>query len=498
MDPLDVGTAHVCLRGRDAEAAVDLCVRAGRGRVGESIACALGRATMKNRDSRVLSLPAVQALHGLRLRVGAPGAGVGSLCNHPPKGPYSRTPRERIKEGSEMADSDSDDDLFAPKAAATRSGRTVKPAEKYSARPAEASSARAKMLSSCDFLKQMIKEENTRLQIAKDSGIDSTLLGSTLWSDAAAGAGPGLASKKSATDEPSLLERAKEFLGAQEDASDDDADAEREAATGKALFQPVPDICPAPLPVSARMRALLQQCNLPGGATLIERLMTLSSEAGDEGECMMEQWLDAVLAVTTSQVPAGLEELCHFFFRLSAFHSKNAIAHKAVTLASRSLRPGKAAPWTKSDFLHALYVYGLDTTLLPQALSQQCEAAAGGSARYAIGSLVQVKYEEGWFDGRITSFAQGMYTVTVAEDDDEQLFASFPDPDVRPLPPVVHHDDDDGDCIHTHTHTHTHNAQTHTHTHTHTHTGECFQGREALCRHLLHWLWLLQGAHSQK
>jgi hypothetical protein len=35
------------------------------------------------------------------------------------------------------------------------------------------------------------------------------------------------------------------------------------------------------------------------------------------------------------------------------------------------------------------------------------------------------------------------------------------------LPPVVHHDDDDGDCIHTHTHTHTHTHNAHTHSHTH-------------------------------
>lgn len=64
---------------------------------------------------------------------------------------------------------------------------------------------------------------------------------------------------------------------------------------------------------------------------------------------------------------------------------------------------------------------------------------------------------------RITSFAQGLYTVTMS-DDDVQTFASFPDPDVRPVPPVVFQDDDD-----------------------------CVQGRAALCRHLLHWLWLLQG-----
>jgi len=65
--------------------------------------------------------------------------------------------REPLTEagGGRMGDSDSDDDLFAPKAAATRVGRVVKPAEKYSARPAEATSARARMLSECDFLKEV-------------------------------------------------------------------------------------------------------------------------------------------------------------------------------------------------------------------------------------------------------------------------------------------------------------------------------------------------------
>jgi len=99
----------------------------------------------------------------------------------------------------------------------------------------------------------------------------------------------------------------------------------------------VPDICPAPLPVSASTRALLQQCDLPGGGALIESLITLSDggagaqcEEGSDGawagastdsvneaECMLEQWLIAVLAATTSQVPAGLDELSPFFFRLA-------------------------------------------------------------------------------------------------------------------------------------------------------------------------------------
>jgi hypothetical protein len=52
----------------------------------------------------------------------------------------------------------------------------------------------------------------------------------------------------------------------------------------------------------------------------------------------------------------------------------------------------------------------------------------------------------------------------VLEDGDEQTFACFPDPDVRPNLPLAHQDvDDDG-----------------------------FQANEALCRHLLCWLWLLQ------
>ena len=62
---------------------------------------------------------------------------------------------DRGRRRGRMGDSDSDDDLFAPKAAATRVGRVVKPAEKYSARPAEATSARARMLSECDFLKEV-------------------------------------------------------------------------------------------------------------------------------------------------------------------------------------------------------------------------------------------------------------------------------------------------------------------------------------------------------
>lgn len=55
-----------------------------------------------------------------------------------------------------MGDSDSDDDLFAAKDVSTRCGRVVKPAEPFRARPAPSqASATARMLETCDFLKQV-------------------------------------------------------------------------------------------------------------------------------------------------------------------------------------------------------------------------------------------------------------------------------------------------------------------------------------------------------
>jgi len=38
-----------------------------------------------------------------------------------------------------------------------------------------------------------------------------------------------------------------------------------------------------------------------------------------------------------------------------------------------------------------------------------------------VGSPVQVRYDEGWFDGAITSFERGVYTVTMIEDGDAQV-----------------------------------------------------------------------------
>lgn len=76
-----------------------------------------------------------------------------------------------------------------------------------------------------------------------------------------------------------------------------------------------------------------------------------------------------------------------------------------------------------------------------------------------------MKYEQGWYEGCITGVTADGYTVTVLEDGDEQIFASFPDPDVRPVVHQSHQDIEDADS---------------------------FQGNEVLCRHLLCWLWLLQ------
>ena len=371
-----------------------------------------------------------------------------------------------------MSDSD-EDDLFAPKA--TRCGRQVKQVAKFNA---SGDAPVASALESCDFLQKMIKEERARAQIAKKNGIETADLYRTDKSPPRSppplkgSVGTGAAAL--AMDETVALARSM----CQEAGTADELTA-REGATGQALFQPVPSICPAPMTMHRATLALLQNSAFPGSAGLIQRLMLGRYAAGDSApDCMLEQWMDAVLALSRvrSERPGicrvrgcdELEAVAPFFFRLAAFHASPRIAHKAVVLAARSLRPGKAAPWAQGDFVKALSVYGLNLASLPRTLAALLagKEATCSPARYATGAPVQVKYEQGWFDGHISAFTDGIYTVLVQDEEgqDAQEFEGFPDEDVRPLTPLIQADCDEDD----------------------------FVGNSALCSHLLHWLWLFQ------
>ena len=219
-----------------------------------------------------------------------------------------------------MASSD-EEDLFAPKAT-TKSGRSVQPAERYVARPHAAANGVSDIMLNLDFLQKMIREDKHITRIAKNSGIDAEQLKSAVVSNEAVDATKP-AKHKTAEQECHWTAQAKQLRGG--DLDDDDKN-KQESQTGKALFKPTPSICRAPLQMSPRARSFLLISNFPGGVDLIESLM--SSEAGggmvggnqvDEGvdDMLLEQWLDAMLAVTSTRATAHLEALGPFFYQLA-------------------------------------------------------------------------------------------------------------------------------------------------------------------------------------
>jgi hypothetical protein len=303
-----------------------------------------------------------------------------------------------------MEDSD-EEDLFAPKAT-TKSGRSVQPSERYVARPHAAANGVSDVMLNLEFLQKMIREDKHITRIAKNSGIDAEQLKSAVVSNDAVDATKP-AKQKTAEEECHWTAQAKQLCGG--DSNEDDKNNE-ESHTGKALFKPTPSICRAPLQMSPRARSFLLSSNFPGGVDLIESLMSAEGGwgmvgdnddawiggQGDEGvdDMLLEQWLDAMLAVTSTRATAHLEALGPFFYRLAvsfpyaitclsllssihssihlsshthmhmhiipswssnastpppplsthlrlqAFHSKMSVKQKAVNLAARSLRPG--------------------------------------------------------------------------------------------------------------------------------------------------------------
>ena len=226
-----------------------------------------------------------------------------------------------------MEDSD-EEDLFAPKAT-TKSGRSVQPSERYVARPHAAANGVSDIMLNLEFLQKMIREDKHITRIAKNSGIDAEQLESAVVSNDAVDATKP-AKQKTAVAECHWTAQAKQLCGG--DLNEDDKN-KQESQTGKALFKPTPSICCAPLQMSPRARSFLLSSNCPGGVDLIESLMSAEGGGGmvggndvawtggqgDEGvnDMLLEQWLDAMLAVTSTRAPAHLEALGPFFYRLA-------------------------------------------------------------------------------------------------------------------------------------------------------------------------------------